>query len=76
MKSRLTLSLEESLVKRATSYARRHGLSLSEVVRRCFEVLPGEDPDPELTPTVRSLYGALSPSNLKRRKYRKHLERK
>lgn len=78
MQTKLTLRLEEQLIRRAKSYARRSGKSLSELVADMFSRLstPGELQQPELTPAVRSLAGALSGQPLTREEYRRHLDEK
>jgi len=76
MKSKLTLSLDEALIRKAKSCARGRGMSLSDVVETYFESLPSDGAELELTPRVRLLYGALTRARLDRREYRKHLEKK
>jgi hypothetical protein len=78
MQTKLTLRLEEQLIRRAKSYARRSGKSLSELVADLFSRLstPGEPEQRELTPAVRSLAGALSGQPLTREEYRRHLDEK
>ena len=78
MQTKLTLRLEEQLIRRAKSYARRSGKSLSELVADLFSRLntPEVPKAQELTPAVRSLAGALSGRPLDRAEYRKHLHDK
>jgi hypothetical protein len=62
MQSKLTLRLEDELIRRAKRYARKEGTSLSRLVANYFSALdrkgsaaaPGED----LPPLTRSLWGA------------------
>ena len=76
MQTKLTLRLDDSLIRQAKKYARHSGKSVSELVGDLFtllggrEVSPGEAP----TPAVRSLRGLLRPSGLDEADYRKHLE--
>jgi hypothetical protein len=78
MQTKLTLRLEDRLVKRAKDYARRTGKSLSRMVADFFVILGSEagDHPAELTPTVRSLKGALRGGAEDREGYRRHLEEK
>jgi hypothetical protein len=76
MNTKLTLRLDQRLIRRAKTHARRTGKSVSQVVADYF-VLLGSDPDkedPELTPVVRSLKGVLHGRKVDRSTYRKHLE--
>ncbi len=79
MQTKLTLRLEDRLIRRAKLYAQRSGKSLSEVVAELFGRLnsPDSSPEPEqLSPAVRSLAGALAGRKLSPADYRKHLEEK
>lgn len=78
MQTKLTLRLEERLIRRAKSYARQSGKSLSELVADLFSRLAAPDapPERELTPAVRKLAGALAGRPLAREDYRAHLEKK
>ena len=78
MQTKLTLRLDEQLIRRAKSYARRSGKSLSELVADLFSRLNTADEPPprELTPAVRSLAGALSGRPSTREDFRKHLDEK
>lgn len=78
MQTKLTLRLEEELVKRAKSFARRTGKSVSQIVADYFaslETVPPEK-DIELTPVVRSLKGALRGADVHIEDYHRHLEDK
>ena len=78
MQTKLTLRLEDKLIRRAKSYARRSGKSVSELVADLFSRLSTPEPASprDLTPVVRRLAGALVGSTLDRSDYRKHLEDK
>ncbi len=79
MHTKLTLRLEESLVRRAKSYARRSGKSVSALVADFFALLgppAGGSTDEELTPAVRSLVGALAGARVSEDDYRRYLEEK
>jgi hypothetical protein len=78
MQTKLTLRLDDDLVRKVKAYARRSGKSVSSLVADFFALLgPRNDRDgKELTPAVRSLLGALGDSRLSERSYRRHLEDK
>jgi replicative DNA helicase len=78
MNTKLTLRLDQRLIRRAKTHARRTGKSVSQVVADYFTLL-GAGPDkedPELTPIVRSLKGVLRGRSTDRAAYRKHMEEK
>ena len=78
MQSKLTLRLDEGLIRRAKLIAKRKGKSVSQMVAEYFALLgsrPSKEPD-ELAPTVNSLKGILKGSKLDRKDYRRHLEDK
>ena len=60
MQTKLTLRLDEKLVKKAKTYAKRTGKSVSQLVAEYFSLLSsGPESEPELTPAVRKLLGVL-----------------
>lgn len=80
MQTKLTLRLDDRLIRRAKSYARQQGKSLSVVVADMFRLLAApEAPSEELplTPRVAALRGALAGARrVKEEDYRRHLEKK
>jgi len=78
MQTKLTLRLDERLVRRAKAYARRSGKSVSQMVAEYFLLLVGRDQETgeELPPTVRRLRGSLKGSDLDRDDYRRYIEEK
>jgi hypothetical protein len=78
MQTKLTLRLEDTLIKQAKAYARSRGKSLSQLVADYFVLLGTEmEPaEPPLGPMTRSLRGALRGSGVDAQDYRKHLEEK
>jgi hypothetical protein len=56
MQAKLTLRLEERLIARAKTWARKRGVSLSQAVASIFEQLPAAS-DSSLTPWTRKLVG-------------------
>jgi Family of unknown function (DUF6364) len=78
MHTKLTLRLDKKLVKLAKSHAKRTKRSVSQMVADYFALL-GETSAREareLTPTVRSLVGALRGANVSEEDYHRYLERK
>jgi hypothetical protein len=78
MNTKLTLRLDQRLIRRAKAHARRSGKSVSQIVADYFSLLGGQPQtdDQELTPTVRALKGVLRGRQIDRTAYRKHLEEK
>jgi hypothetical protein len=78
MQTKLTLRLDEDLIRRAKSSAKRRGKSVSQIVA---DYLASIEEKPrkraiDLTPVVRSLKGALRGARLDIEDYRRHLEEK
>ncbi len=78
MQTKLTLRLEDRLIRRAKAYAHRSGKSLSELVADLFARLhaPAPEQAEPQSPAVRSLAGALEGKHLDREDYRAHLTNK
>lgn len=79
MQTKLTLRLDDSLVRRAKAYARRSGKSVSSMVADFFALLgPREkkNAEGELTPTVQSLLGALGGKSVSEDDYYRYLDEK
>lgn len=78
MQTKLTLRLDEELIQRAKSLAKRTGKSVSQIVADYFALLE-EQPQKHnfpLTPVVRSLKGALRGADVDVEDYRRYLEDK
>lgn len=78
MQTKLTLRIDDELINRAKSYAKKSGKSVSQIVAGYFSLLndDSENGTPELTPLVRSLKGSLKGANVGKKDYRKYLEEK
>ena len=78
MNTKLTLRMEEKLIDKAKSYAKRSGKSVSQLVADFFSVLETthKGKTDELSPKVRSLKGVLKGSSVTGKGYKKHLEEK
>ena len=81
MKTKLTLRLDASLVRRAKAYAEAHGKSVSQLVADFFSALEREQQDEgpaarELPPITRSLYGRLAGADVDEENHGRHQEEK
>ena len=78
MQTKLTLRLDEALIRRAKAYGRKSGKSVSRIVADFFATLgePVAPRDLEITPKVRSLIGALGDAEAAESEYREYLEQK
>ncbi|MDR0793901.1 MAG: DUF6364 family protein [Chitinophagaceae bacterium] len=76
MNTKLTLTVEQSIIKKAKRYARKRKRSLSGLIANYLKALTGEeeaDTEDELTPTVKRLRGSFKlPENFD---YKKELTR-
>jgi len=60
MTTKLTLTVEESVIKKAKSYAKQTGRSLSELIENYLETLTEDNKDDkQLSPKLRRLVGAV-----------------
>jgi len=73
MTTKLTLTIEQGVVKKAKNYAQKKGRSLSNLVENYLRTLDNKDNQKEqLTPRVKRLLGAIKlPENFD---YKKTLE--
>ena len=78
MQTKLTLRVEDRLIRRAKAHARQAGKSVSQVVADYFAVMdqPAAEEKAPLPPLTRALYGALASSRADEADYRAHLEKK
>ena len=78
MQTKLTLRLDEELIREVKSIADRKGQSVSKIVANYFNSLR-EKPKAKkshLTPIVQSLKGSLRGTNLDLKDYHRYLEEK
>jgi hypothetical protein len=71
MTTKLTLTIEQSILKKAKRYVRKRERSLSDLIENYLKTLTNEDiPDEkELTPIVKSLKGSFKlPNNFNYKK--------
>jgi hypothetical protein len=78
MNSKLTLRLDDELIESAKKYSAKTGKPVSRIVADLFAMIKNEKLKEEypLTPTVRSLKGALKGKQVDERDYKKYLEEK
>ncbi len=72
MQTKLTLRMDEELIRLAKDFARSSGKSVSRIVSDYFALLGSENQDTVITPVVRSLRGALRGADVD--DYRRYLE--
>ena len=73
--SKLTLSVNPTIIRAAKRYAKAHRVSVSRLVEQYLRLLARPSPPAEdLPPVLRRLRGSLKDSNLAA--YRRYLERK
>jgi hypothetical protein len=82
MNTKLTLRLDDDLIRRAKRYSDASGKSLSKLVADYFALIEAarDEDGGALPPKVRALLGALAPASggpsADEREYRRHLEEK
>jgi hypothetical protein len=61
MNTKLTLTIEQTVIDKAKRYARRKGHSLSDIIENYLKVITkdGAKSDIEITPIVKSLLGSF-----------------
>ncbi len=74
MNTKLTLTIEQSVIEKAKSYAKLNKRSLSEIIENYLKALTAEQKtDKEITPLVKSLRGSFkAPENFD---YKKELSK-
>jgi hypothetical protein len=72
MNTKLTLRLDDELIQSAKEYAAITGKSVSRIVADLFKIIKNEKlrKETEMTPTVRSLRGALKGGKIDEKDYR------
>lgn len=78
MDKKLTLKLDNSVIERAKSYAKKKNTSVSKLVESYLGLLTDAKGSQEITPLVKSLSGVVNlPENFDYKKnYKKHLSSK
>ncbi|HEY5511445.1 MAG TPA: DUF6364 family protein [Prolixibacteraceae bacterium] len=76
MNTKLTLTIEQSIIEKAKKYANEKGRSLSDIIENYLKAITREDHNEsiELTPIVESLKGSFkAPKNMD---YKKELSKR
>lgn len=60
MVTKLTLTVEKTIIERAKSYAKKTGRSLSELIESYLENLTDETTDSELSQKLKNLIGSVT----------------
>ncbi|RMD94278.1 MAG: antitoxin [Calditrichaeota bacterium] len=78
MALKLTLRLNEELIKAAKEYSAKKGKSVSRLVADFFQVIQNEkiEEKQKLSPVVKSLKGILKGKEISEKDYQKYLEEK
>lgn len=81
MNTKLTLTIEQEIIKKAKDYAKEKNRSLSDIIENYLKILTKEEPkqkDKKLNPVVKSLKGSFKmPKNMDYKKeLRNRLEEK
>ena len=78
MNTKLTLRLDDNLIKSAKEYSRKTGKSVSKIVSDFFMIIKNEklEKNSSIPPTVKSLKGILKNSKFAEDDYKKYLEEK
>ncbi len=78
MQTKLTLRIDDELIRKAKQWAETRGVSLSEVVAQFFDQLPNTDKSVGLSPWTRKLVGVLKEDDdvTLREQYLDYLEEK
>ena len=79
MQTKLTLRVNLLLIKRAKSYAKQHGKSVSQIVGDYFALLNhAADLSKSISdlPTTKSLRGSLKGMSISEKNYKHYLEKK
>jgi formiminotetrahydrofolate cyclodeaminase len=79
MTTKLTLTVEKTVIEKAKSYAKRTGRSLSELIEKYLESITNDEKnDAQISPKLRKIVGAVKlPKNFDEEKeLRTYLEKK
>lgn len=59
MTTKLTLTVEKTIIERAKSYAKQTGRSLSELIENYLEAITEENSNSDLSPKLKKLVGSV-----------------
>lgn len=60
MTTKLTLTVEKSIIERAKYYAKNTGRSLSELIENYLETITSDSVESELSPKLKKIVGAVN----------------
>lgn len=60
MTTKLTLTVEKTIIERAKSYAKNTGRSLSEIIENYLETITQEDNTNDLSPKLKKIVGVVN----------------
>lgn len=60
MTTKLTLTVEKSVIERAKLYAKNTGRSLSEIIENYLTTLTNENDNDQLSPKLKKIVGAIT----------------
>jgi hypothetical protein len=78
MTTKLTLTVEKSVIERAKLYAKNTGRSLSEIIENYLTTITNENDNDQLSPKLKKIVGAITlPADFdEKAELRKALEKK
>ena len=78
MNTKLTLTVEKSIIEKAKSYAKHTGRSLSELIENYLETITQVETQQEMSPNLKKIVGAVKlPKNFDQQKeLRSYFEKK
>ncbi|OFY98424.1 MAG: hypothetical protein A3K10_05515 [Bacteroidetes bacterium RIFCSPLOWO2_12_FULL_31_6] len=78
MTTKLTLTVEKSIIERAKSYAKDTGRSLSELIEKYLDSITNDTKSQDISPKLKKIVGAVKlPKNFdKNKELRSYLEKK
>ena len=78
MSTKLTLTVEKSVIDKAKSYASKTGRSLSEIIESYLDTLVQHEQEEDLSPRLKKIVGSIKlPKNFDEEKERRtYLEKK
>jgi len=76
MKTKLTLTIEEEIVKKAKIISKKKKSSLSKIIENFLKNFIENEQNIKITPNVLKLKGILKDKNISEKDYKKHIEEK
>ena len=78
MNTKLTLSIEESVIERAKAYAKKQNRSLSAIIENYLDAITSDNlvKEDEVSPLVKSMTGIIPEERDYKKEYRDYLEKK